>query len=31
VLPEGSGGGPYALVVDVVAHVPTAKESAAAG
>lgn len=31
VLPEGSGGGPYALVVDIVAHVPTAKESAAAG
>lgn len=31
VLPEGSGGGPYALVIDIVAHVPTAKQIAATG
>lgn len=30
-LPEGSGGGPYAVVVDIVAHVPTAEQAAAAG
>lgn len=28
-IPAASGGGPYAVVVDIVAHVPTAKESLA--
>ncbi len=26
-LPAGSNGGPYAVVVDIIAHVPTAKQS----
>lgn len=30
-LPKSSSGGPYAVVVDVVAHVPTAAEAAKAG